>query len=837
MEAPPPIALAISQRSSFIADKTFIEQIPYHFVEQLSQNDCLKDKWDLTNYTQQIASQSYMNERDQLRSYLANYNKKLNGFSVKYHKARHKWGRVFPAKSLGLTSFAKKTRNTLIKDLYYDFDLSNAQPQILRNICKANGITHTIIEKYCFEREKIMADIVEASQGLVDREKVKSLIIRLSFYGGFVNWLKELNIDFPEPIIVKNYRTQVQEIANKLKIENPELYKTMERCKKEKGGTNFMGSFLSTYLQEYELRIVENVLSKVCLETNICSTDVPNYFIATYEFDGLKLLKERVDAYGGVDAVLLLMNNANLEMGFDIKWEVKPFEKFYDITFTDPPKSLKEQEKQFKEQEKETKLALKERQKQLKSSMSEEEDRIKEEGQLALRAIQLEEKKVTRLAYLKMKQDFELTHFKIINKASFMQKDEKKFFMRTKKQMIEAYEHLVYYQFTNEDGDDIQLHFISEWIKDPQIKNYIDVGVYPNNEKCPKNFLNMWIPFAMEVNRVEGPCDDVSLSFILNHLLILCDNDKVVHDYFSLWIAQMIQYPEFKSTCPILIGHQGGGKGTFMELMKKLLGDEKVLITAQPDKHVWGNFNTLMANAFLVGLDEMTKSMTTSASEFIKNLITDPKININDKGHSAYMLESYHHFMMMTNKEDGGISTEKGDRRKLMIRISDELVGNKTYFDTFYAYLDDPVVMRNVYDYFKNMKDVPQMLPPPPGSEFQDNLKSLTENHYIRWLKDFVMTSFDEKQLLCTEGSDFYIEGDDEFCCQLFATDFYKRFCKWRDTNGETFDTTPLKMGVNLKNMRVKGIEKGKATNKGVKTKFNLTVLKKSFGLGCLIEL
>ena len=74
--------------------------------------------------------------------------------------------------------------------------------------------------------------------------------------------------------------------------------------------------------------------------------------------------------------------------------------------------------------------------------------------------------------------------------------------------------------------------------------------------------------------------------------------------------------------------------------MKKLLGNEKVLITAQPDKHVWGNFNNLMANAFLVAFDEMSKSVSNNAVEFIKNLITDAKITINDKGHSAYTINS-----------------------------------------------------------------------------------------------------------------------------------------------------------------------------------------------------
>ena len=41
-----------------------------------------------------------------------------------------KLGRVYPVKSLGLTTMAKKTRNTLIKDTMIDIDLCNAQPQI-----------------------------------------------------------------------------------------------------------------------------------------------------------------------------------------------------------------------------------------------------------------------------------------------------------------------------------------------------------------------------------------------------------------------------------------------------------------------------------------------------------------------------------------------------------------------------------------------------------------------------------------------------------------------------------------------------------------------------------
>ena len=340
MNPAPQIPLAITKTASFIASKAFIEKIPKHYVEQLIDYPGLKDKWDLTNYSQKNAAQNYINEKQQLKAYLANYQKKSDGFIVNYVPAKHKWGRVFPAKSLGMTAFAKKTRNTLIKDLYYDFDLKNCQPEILRCICVSNNIPCKVITQYCTEREEIMASIVASSGGTVDRDLVKALIIRLSFYGGFEGWLEENNITpFPEPLIVKAYRNEVGKIAEAIKAKNNTLFQTMERLKKAKGETNIMGSFLSTYLQDFEMTIVDKVMQWLCCDTMICYTNVPNVFSAIYEYDGIKLPKERVDAFldGGCAGLLLKMNSITSSMGFDILWEEKPITKYYEIEWVAPP--------------------------------------------------------------------------------------------------------------------------------------------------------------------------------------------------------------------------------------------------------------------------------------------------------------------------------------------------------------------------------------------------------------------------------------------------------------------------------------------------------------------
>ena len=85
-----------------------------------------------------------------------------------------------------------------------------------------------------------------------------------------------------------------------------------------------------------------------------------------------------------------------------------------------------------------------------------------------------------------------------------------------------------------------------------------------------------------------------------------------------------------------------------------------------------GDFNGRMANTFLINLNELSKKETTDSEGKIKALITDPKITINNKGIAQYDINSFHRFIITTNKEEP-INTGRDDRRNLIIRSSDEL--------------------------------------------------------------------------------------------------------------------------------------------------------------------
>lgn len=423
-----------------------------------------------------------------------------------------------------------------------------------------------------------------------------------------------------------------------------------------------------------------------------------------------------------------------------------------------------------------------------------------------------EDDKTDENKFLKKVEEFEETNAKIINKSFFVQETPDEVIIRKKGDLITAYEHI---EGKKEGG----VPFINMWLRYEKMKKYDDIGVYPNPKLCPSNIFNMWRPFAMEAFTDDYEPNTTGLDIIKNHIRILCNNEEPVYDYFIKWVAQMIQYPEVKTIVPTLISKQGAGKGTFLKLMTKMLGNKKVLETTEPSRDVWGQFNGLMNNAFLVNLNELSKKETMESEGKIKGLITDPTLAINNKGKDQYQIVSHHRFIITTNKEDP-IKTEKDDRRNLIIRSSDEKVGDKEYFNKINEYLEDINVIRTCYDYFKSIKDMDKFgLIPLPKTEYQENLKELYKSPIEMWLEDFTRTHYNEETV------------------EKLGSEIFGEFEFWRRENNITYETNSVKLGIALANLKIKGITKGRHTRQGDTKYFNITLLKEHFSMGCLIDL
>jgi len=419
--------------------------------------------------------------------------------------------------------------------------------------------------------------------------------------------------------------------------------------------------------------------------------------------------------------------------------------------------------------------------------------------------------------YDHIKKEFEKLHCKIVNKAFFIKElPDGEVVMMPKTKLMDAYMEISFMDYADEKPT--RKKFINRWVLDEFMRKYEDFGIYPPPLVCPKNQYNLWKPFKVATYTGAYDANEEGLKLFLGHMSVLCGNDAVVTDWFVKWTAQMFQYPATKTVVPSLISLPGGGKGSFLDLMGLMMGGPRLLVTTSPSRDVWGSFNALMINAFLVNLNEMCKKEAQESDGKIKGLITDPTLPINRKGIDPYVIKSFHRFIATTN-EDEPMKFKKGDRRNVQIRSSDEKIGDMDYFTKLHAAFQDVNTQRTIYDYLMNIPDMDQFGSiPRPETEWAKDNKLMTTDMFTRWIEAMVIEHQDEPMMEFKSGVQY---------------ELFKQWCKG---NGNTWDTNDLKMAVAIKRLRLPGIESGVRRHNHNVTVYNIPELKKYFMIGCQIK-
>lgn len=331
------ISIRLEKRASILHSLELVELIPIERIKALIKTGYLSNCWEQDEYNPhtKLIRETYPSEEKLIKSYLKNYSPTLNGVPVKYWKAKHQWGRAYPSKSLGLSCFRREVRNALIKGLYYDFDIKNAQPSIIKNICQSNNISCPKITRYCDERDIILQE-VQTEYG-VNKDEAKDLFIRISFFGTFNSWCRDNKLANKKPLeFITDLSRELVDIAKRFKEDNDAIYQTARKKKEDRGDNqenNIIGSFFALYCQEYESRIMELLLCYLINQTELMKVKGIKKPIGAYEYDGFKLLKENVDCFeGGINGVIELLNEKTFELtGFRLEWTNKSLDNGYDL--------------------------------------------------------------------------------------------------------------------------------------------------------------------------------------------------------------------------------------------------------------------------------------------------------------------------------------------------------------------------------------------------------------------------------------------------------------------------------------------------------------------------
>jgi len=442
----------------------------------------------------------------------------------------------------------------------------------------------------------------------------------------------------------------------------------------------------------------------------------------------------------------------------------------------------------------------------------------------------------TEAHFIAMVEAFEQTHAKIVNKGLYIKilidNDGNMIdvLFKSPKDIKDMYSHLVYkYPIWKEDSETGNMYikkfedrpFIKKWLEGYEfIRKYDDIDIRPytniKDDNTPKNIFNIWIPYSMEYIK-EYTQKIAERDIILNHLRIQCDNNETSYKWFCKWIAHLIQRPYEKSgKLPCFTAKEGTGKTTLIILLGLLIGNNRVFETSDPKKDLFGQFNSIIRNCIVIGLNEVNFNDTHKDIGKLKRFITEPTVKIEMKGKDAMDINSFHRFILTTNEENP-IRTSKDDRRNVIIRSSDELMGNKEYFEKLYKLLKDKDVIKTVYEYFKNdiivedgfMNEIPE------ATEYQKSLQDDNTHPIVLFLKHKAQKFFNEDKTTETILID--------------TKDLCSEFNLWCKDNQINCNMSSMKFGVKLSHERISGIDSYKASGGTSKKQIEIGKLCKYF--------
>ena len=760
-------------------------------------NQCFVEKVDLPLariILEQADPRLSMESLEEFRKLVECVNHKTNMLTVKYAGRKGGLGRRYPDVpteyySDGITpnpAFGKMysaliTMPRLIKGTIYhyqgwvDFDQRKGHPTILRELVERNGGKVPFYDSYINNFDAIAEEIAvfytEDTENPVTPKDIKLLFNKTIYSGGFKQWVIDLetgktkNVDgvtvrvrHPKPVGNKTvlhefyagFLAETEAIINTVYISNAEIanvvcdtdelrVETPDNLRKRKGK-----------VMSYFCQVIEHEITYRAYQYLVKSGACAARYVS-WGYDGLTI--PPLPAGFSVEKVLQGMNEyVALSTGFKhVCFVEKDFGDVLDAAI-----------------QKRTELAIAQPCLPILSSeaVDIDDETDNEDG--------MDE-------YRKWKVEFEKTHCKIISMALFAEEEFEsgictEFRLRTERDMITAYKHECY-SAVLPNGKKRKVCCITTWLEDPKMRRYKTADVVPPPTPCSPTVFNLWVPFVWEskpISEEDMDFDHEAVKLFDDHLHIMSNREQVVHDYLRSWIAHSIQSPSVKPEVALTFtGKQGSGKSTISYVLTKLYGAKKVLKTSEPERDVWGSFNLPLATAYLVVLSEVDKRNSHAGGQgTLKKLITenanDKGCMINGKGKDQFGINSYHRVVTESNDLDP-TRTSEDDRRNLIVRCSDENIGNTEYFNHFYSAIERPHALRSIYWAYKRMDLSRWVFRHIPRTTYHESLIECNKDPIQQFMEDFVLTNHD-KPFVDLSGSQMLL-----------------RFCTWRENNGYKF--------------------------------------------------
>ena len=587
---------------------------------------------------------------------------------------RYDGGRKYLKKDrAGFQNLYKPLRILGMNGKYVSIDAVNCHPRLLYDLCaKHCGYISIELSMYINNRDRIIDELAQHYN--TKRGNIKNLIIRLTNGGSHEKWRIENNITCERHHdTVIDMKKEIENIKNRYFLMFPRYEETLlafaKHEKQHKGDTLFY-SAISMYLQTEEHTVMSVMRKHLKLNYGITASALIHDAVCFHidETNRDKFTPELLNE---------MKTTVKQTVGYDVEFG------YENTEYTNEHKEYIQSHFKF----------------------------IKNPLEIVDR-----DQAVPGLEYEDVKREFEKEVFKIKYAAEFgiePTNNTSTLVRKNQKDLSIVYQELTYHgdAFFNIKTNTMErpeVDFVPRWLKDKEKRMYDAIDFLPKPLACPEYIYNTWNGFEIEkwTADEEDTESEANCDAIFQLVRVLCNHDEECYEYVMDWLAQMIQEPAIKrGTAIVFKSKQGAGKGTLVEIMRRIMGNAYVGETTNPAEDIFGSFGNAHIGKILLSLDEVKASDTNKVLGRLKNLITSERCMYNEKHAKQIEVTNCCRFMFTTNESIPISLDGKDDRRYCLIECSNEYCKKSDFWKEFYTTtVNNKAVLRAFYD-FLNTRD------------------------------------------------------------------------------------------------------------------------------------
>jgi hypothetical protein len=382
-------------------------------------------------------------------------------------------------------------------------------------------------------------------------------------------------------------------------------------------------------------------------------------------------------------------------------------------------------------------------------------------------------KGVSKIAYLKMKEEFEKNTFYYYPNNTYCEISEYEDRFYTEDHAIKYFRNK--YHFKSSDKFNDYTEFFPLWLKDTTKRCIREITFENKDTSDPEVYYKNLVFYHESWFRASPYNSDVNtvLSLFKTLIKINTNNDSILEDYLTKYLAHLLQKPfELPGVAIIISGEKGCGKDTTFDLVGQYVIGSKHFFNYQSNKQFFDAYDTNRKDKFLIKLEEADRKYFLEDASYLKSLITATKNTFNPKLQPTITTNNYIRYIFTTNKSNVA-EMSQGERRFVLLNASSEKKGDFEFWERVRELLFTPEAGAIIADYLLSIdinNFTPRKLPTNSFQEAVIEAQKTSEQLFLESWDGEETTSSDLYNIyrsFCADNNLFFVSNSIAFGIKL----------------------------------------------------------------------